>query len=174
MTRPPPVGLRPYLPEDAPVCAQIFRDAIEALTGEDYDVAQQEAWASTADDVEAFAARLGKALTLVAVEDGEVVGFASLEGGVTIDMLYVAPDMAGRGVATTLCDALEKLAAARGARTLAVQASDTALPFFMDRGYAPQQRNTVHRAGQWLANTTMTKAMEPPKGGEETPRGKPS
>lgn len=170
MTRPPPVGLRPWLPGDAPVCAQIFRDAIEALTGEDYDVAQQEAWASAADDLEAFAERLAKALTLVAVEEGEVVGFASLEGNETIDMLYVAPDMAGRGVATTLCDALEKLAAARGAKTLAVQASDTALPFFMDRGFAPQQRNTVHRAGQWLANTTMTKAVEPSRDGG----GKPS
>jgi putative acetyltransferase len=166
MTRPPPVGLRPYLPADAPACAEIFRDAIEQLTGEDYDVAQQEAWASSADDLETFAARLAKALTLVAVEEGEVVGFASLADGTTIDMLFVAPDMAGRGVATTLVDALEKIAAARGAKNLAVEASDTALPFFMDRGYAPQQRNTVHRAGQWLANTTMTKAIEPPKGGE--------
>ncbi|WP_372421441.1 GNAT family N-acetyltransferase [Salinarimonas chemoclinalis] len=170
MTRRPPVALRPLLPTDVPVCAQIFRDAIEALTGEDYDPGQQEAWASLADDFEGFGARLTKALTIVATDEGEVVGFASLVGNETLDMLYVAPDMAGRGVATTLADAIETLAGARGTKVLTVQASDTALPFFMDRGFEAQQRNTVHRAGQWLANTTMTKAIEPPGGGG----GKPS
>ena len=104
-----------------------------------------------ADDLDAFGARLTKALAIVATDEGEVVGFATLAGNETLDMLYVAPDMAGRGVATTLVDALEKLAGARGTKVLTVEASDTALPFFMDRGYAPQQRNTVHRAGQWLS-----------------------
>ncbi|GGK37237.1 GNAT family N-acetyltransferase [Salinarimonas ramus] len=171
MTRTPPVALRPLLADDVVVCAQIFRDAIEALTGEDYDVGQQEAWASAADDLDAFGARLGKALTIVAVEDGEVVGFASLEGNETFDMLYVAPDASGRGVATTLSDAIEKLAGARGTKVLSVKASDTALPFFMDRGYEPRERATVHRAGQWLASTTMTKALEPP---QTSGQGRPS
>ncbi|MGJ3262245.1 MAG: GNAT family N-acetyltransferase [Salinarimonas sp.] len=170
MTRRPAAALRPLLPADVATCAQIFRDAVEALTGDDYDPGQQEAWASLTDDLEAFGARLGNALTIVATDEGEVVGFAALAGNERLDMLYVAPDTAGRGVATTLVDALERLAAARGTKVLTVEASDTALPFFMDRGYAPQQRNTVHRAGQWLANTTMTKSMEPPAGGG----GKPS
>jgi len=106
----------------------------------------------------------------VATDEGEVVGFAALEKNEVVDMLYVAPDMAGRGVATTLVDALERLAAARGTRKVSVEASETALPFFMDRGYEPQQRTTVHRAGQWLANTTMIKTLEPPAGGEGTSR----
>ena len=170
VSRPPPVALRPYLPGDAPARAEIFRDAIEQLTGEDYDPSQQEAWASIADDADAFAGRLAKTLTLVATEEGEVVGFASLEKNETIDMLYVAPDMAGRGVATTLADALERLAAARGTRKVSAQVSDTALPFFMGRGFEPQQRNAVQRAGQWLSNTTMIKTLQPPPGGEETSR----
>lgn len=169
-TRRPAVGLRPYLPSDAAVCADIFRDAIADLTDEDYDVAQQEAWASAADDLEAFGKRLADALTLVAVDEGEVVGFASLEKNTVVDMLYVAPDAVGRGVATTLMNALETIAAGRGTRMLEARVSDTALPFFMDRGYSPQQRNTVHRAGQWLANTTMSKAIEPPGAAEGTSR----
>ena len=47
--------------------------------------------------------------------DGSPVGFASLEGADDIDMLYVHPAAAGQGVGTMLIDALEKLAAARGA-----------------------------------------------------------
>ena len=37
-----------------------------------------------------------------------------------------------------LCDALEKLAAARGAKELTVDASDTARGFFEQRGYTAQ------------------------------------
>jgi len=58
-----------------------------------------------------------------------------------------------------LVDALEKLAGARGAAKLTVDASDNARDFFAKRGYAPQQRNTVLRGDEWLANTTMQKAL---------------
>jgi putative acetyltransferase len=54
---------------------------------------------------------------------------------------------------------LEKLAGARGAEALSVDASDTASGFFAKRGYAAQQRNSVRRGDEWLANTTMKKAL---------------
>ena len=74
-------------------------------------------------------------------------------------MLYVHPAAAGQGAGSMLCDALEKLAAARGAKEVAVEASDTASGFFEKRGYIAKSRNTVLRAGEWLANTTMTKPL---------------
>ena len=43
-------------------------------------------------------------------------------------MLFVHPSVAGQGVAAMLFDALEKLAGARGAKNLTVDASDTAEP----------------------------------------------
>ena len=46
----PTFALRPFLAEDAPLLAEIFRAAIAELTAEDYSEAQQEAWASAADD----------------------------------------------------------------------------------------------------------------------------
>ena len=46
----PEFALRPFLPADAPVLADIFRASIEELTGEDYSEAQRQAWASAADD----------------------------------------------------------------------------------------------------------------------------
>ena len=58
-----------------------------------------------------------------------------------------------------LCDALEKLAGARGATSLTVDASDNAQPFFAKRGYEAKQRNTVSLNGEWLANTTMQKTL---------------
>jgi putative acetyltransferase len=61
-----------------------------------------------------------------------------------------------------LCDALEKLAGARGAKDITVDASDTARGFFEKRGYSAQSRNTVSVGGEWLANTTMTKLLTEP------------
>jgi putative acetyltransferase len=75
-------------------------------------------------------------------------------------MLYVHPAVTGRGVAAMLIDALEKLATARGAAKLVVQASDTASGFFQHRGYIAQTRNTVLRGDEWLANTTMEKKLK--------------
>jgi putative acetyltransferase len=155
----PKPALRPFLPSDVPVLAAIFAASIEELTGEDYSEAQQVAWASAADDEEKFGKRLAGELTLIATLQNSPVGFASLKGADHIDMLYVHPGAAGQGVASMLCDALEKLAGGRGAKKLTVDASDTAQGFFAKRGYVPMQRNTVTVQGEWLANTTMQKTL---------------
>lgn len=153
----PKLALRPYLPADAAVLAAIFRASIEELTGDDYDEEQQEAWASLADDEADFAAKLSERLALIATLGGSPIGFITLEGADKIDMLYVHPAAAGQGVAAMLTDAVEKLAAARGAKKLIVEASDTAQGFFQHRGFVAMQRNTVMRDGIWLPNTTMEK-----------------
>jgi putative acetyltransferase len=153
------LGLRPYLPADRPLLAEIFRASVEELTGDDYDPAQQSAWAAIADDEAVFTKRLDGALTLVATMEGEPVGFASLAGPEKIDMLYVHPAATRRGVAALLVDALEKLAAGRGAKRLTANASDTSLGFYEHRGFVPVQRNTVRCNGEWLANTTVEKKL---------------
>jgi len=155
----PKPALRPLLGEDTPVLAAIFVASIEELTSDDYGEAQQQAWASAADDEEEFGNRLASELTLVATLQSSPVGFASLKGADHIDMLYVHPAAVGQGVASLLCDALEKLAGGRGAKSLTVDASDNAVEFFTKRGYEPKQRNTVSVSGEWLANTTMQKTL---------------
>ena len=139
--------------------AAIFVAAIEELTGDDYSEAQQQAWASAADDEEQFGQRLAGELTLIATMQNSPVGFASLKGADHIDMLFVHPSAAGQGVAKMLCEALEKIAGSRGAKSLTVDASDNAMEFFAKRGYVGKQRNTVTVNGEWLANTTMQKTL---------------
>ena len=144
-------ALRPYLPDDAPLLAAIFAASIMDLTGDDYSEAQQEAWAAAADDEQAFGKKLAGQLTLIATLQGAPVGFASLKGTDYVDMLYVHPSAVGQ---------LEKIASARGTKTLKVDASDTALEFFRKRGYVAQQRNSVTIGDEWLANTTMQKTLD--------------
>ena len=155
----PKMALRPYLPADTALLAEIFRASVGELTADDYDDEQRDAWIAVVDDEQAFSERLGKELTLIATVGGSPVGFIALEGKDHLDMLYVHPAVAQQGVARMLVDAVERLAAARGATRLTVEASDNAQGFFEHRGYVAQQRNTVLRAGVWLANTTMEKKL---------------
>ena len=155
----PTYALRPFLPADVAVLAKIFRASIEGLTEEDYNPSQQEAWAAVADNEQAFTARLGKQLTLISTLEGSPVGFASLQDNKIIDMLYVHPAVAGQGIGTMLYDALEKLASARGASELTVDASDSAREFFLRRGFEPYRRNTISVGNEWIANTTMKKTL---------------
>ena len=57
----PKPALRPFLRRRIRPCwRRSSSAAIEELTGDDYSEAQQEAWASAADDEEKFGKRLGR------------------------------------------------------------------------------------------------------------------
>ncbi len=159
--------MRPALPADAPKLAALFRASVQELAREDYSEAQVEAWAALADDEAAFAKRLAGGLTIVALVDGEIAGFASLKGADCLDMLYVHPAFARRGVATSLCEAMEKLAGARKALLLTADVSDCAQSFFAARNYTAQKRNMVFIGDEVLGDTTMTKKLGPAS--EKTP-----
>jgi putative acetyltransferase len=148
------VSLRPYLPADARRCAEIFRSSINELAADDYD-----------EDQQAFGARLTGALTLLAMIHGAVAGFASLKGADHVDMLFVDPEFARQGAGGALIEAVTKLAQARGAKRLTVDASDSARPLFERQGFTAERRNLVRVGDQWLANTTMAKALA----GDSTP-----
>jgi putative acetyltransferase len=155
------IALRPYLAADAPILAAIYAAAIDELTAEDYTDEQRYAWIALAEDEQTFGQRLAASLTLVAIVEGEPVGFISLRDNLSIEHLYVSPNIIREGVATALCDALEKIATARGAQKLTVDSSDTAEPFFKQRGYVLQSRNTRIVDEQWLAYMTMIKELAP-------------
>ena len=83
----PKPGLRPFLPADLPLLAEIFKSSIEELTAEDYSEPQQDAWMAQADN-EGFAETLAKSLTLVATVEGSPIGFIALKDNELIEHLY--------------------------------------------------------------------------------------
>lgn len=158
------VGLRPYLPSDTRACAKLFRESVDELTLDDYNSEQREAWSARVEDETAFAGKLAEALTLVATVGGALAGFASLKAE-TIDLLYVSPHFARRGVATVLVDALLKLAKARGAKRVTTEASDTARPLFAKMGFVAERRSLVALGDVWLPRTSMTLPFAAPARG---------
>lgn len=154
--------MRPFMPADTVRVQDLYAQSIEELTQDEYDEDQRLAWMSGAADGPAFARRLMQNVTLLVERDGELLGFASLKDNSVVDFLYVHPYAVGEGVATTLMDALEKLAKARGATVLTAEVSDTAYDVFLGRGFEPVQRNNVPIDDVWLSNTTMRKPLAAP------------
>ena len=153
--------LRPFMPADTMALRELFAQSIEELTQDDYDEDQRAAWAAMAFDAPAFGKRLGGMVTLVVQIEGEYAGFGSLKDNTVLDLLFVHPHHEREGIGTAIADALERIAAARGASEISVDASETAAPFFEERGYVGMQRNSIPLDDQWLTNTTMKKKLTP-------------
>jgi putative acetyltransferase len=136
--------------------------SIEELAVDDYTENQRDAWAASAGS-DAFAKRLAKDLTLVALDaEGEVIGFAVLVDNRAIAHVHVHPDLISMGIGRSLVEALEKLAAARGGEALVADATDNAKGFFAALGFTETARNTLHYGEEWLGATTMRKALLSP------------
>ena len=95
--------------------------------------------------------------TIVATENGAIVGFGDMDESGYLDRLYVHKDYQGQGVASAICDELERFAAGK---TIATHASITAKPFFQHRGYRVVRKQEVIRRGVALTNLVMEKQPE--------------
>lgn len=146
--------LRPYESSDCPALARLFYNTVHTVNARDYTPEQLDAWADGQVDLSVWDASFLAHHTLVAEEDGVILGFADMDGGGYLDRLYVHRDYQGRGVASALCDALE---AACPAAVFTTHTSLTARPFFEDRGYRVLRRQTVLRHGVALDNFVMEK-----------------
>ena len=149
-----PFTLRAYEPGDCPAMAALFYDTVHTVNAADYTSAQRDAWADGRPDLAAWDASFRAHRTLVAVRDGEIVGFADLAQDGYLDRLYVHKDCQRQGIATALCDELE---AGCGADRLTTPASITARPFFVHRGYRVLYAQTVERHGVTMQNFVMEK-----------------
>lgn len=145
--------LRPYRTQDCPALAGLFYDTVHTVNARDYTPPQLDAWADGHADLAAWDRSLSEHHSLVAVWDGVIVGFGDMASDGYLDRLYVHKDYQGRGIATALCDALER--AVPGPYT--THASITARPFFEHRGYRVVREQQVERKGILLTNFVMQK-----------------
>ena len=141
--------LREYRSSDLPAILDLFRGTVHTVCARDYTRSQLDAWAPAELDAAAWDASLLAHRTLVAEENGVIIGFADLGSDGYLDRLYVHRDWQGRGVATALCDALPD------ARS--THASITARPFFEKRGWHVVREQQVERRGVLLTNFVMEK-----------------
>ena len=151
--------IRRYFPEDAPALAALFARTVRAVNAADYSPEQIEAWVAGAHDFVPWRERLGRATTLVAEHAHGIAGFATLESGGYLDLLFVDPAHLRNGVATRLLAALIAHPNSIGLRRIETEASITARPFFERRGFRVVREQEVEQRGVKFRNFLMVREL---------------
>ena len=149
--------LREYIPSDCAQMAELFYQTVHSVNAKDYTKEQLDAWATGEVDLQAWDASFRAHRTIVATESGKIVGFGDMDKTGYLDRLYVHKDYQGQGIASAICDELERFAAGK---TFTTHASITAKLFLQHRGYHVVRKQEVIRRGVALTNLVMEKRSE--------------
>ena len=155
--------LRKYQPSDCAQLAELFYQTIHNVNARDYAQEQLDAWASGEVDLKAWDASFRAHGTIIAVENGKIIGFGDMDETGYLDRLYVHPDYQSQGIASAICQRLEQAVQVKKVTT---HASITAKPFFLHRGYRVLREQQVIRGGIALTNYVMEKELQPAWGAE--------
>lgn len=142
---------------DVEAIRRVHEVSIQELGRETYDATQVEAWAAGVQSADYAAVTDEGHYYTVAVDEGTVVGFATLaraapdgyEADVDAEVtaVYVHPDTAREGVGTALLGDLERQAREEGCATLGLTASTNAVPFYAHHGYERVRERTHEFSG---------------------------
>lgn len=146
--------IRAYRPGECAVLARLFYDTVHAVNIRDYTQQQVDAWATGQVDLERWERTLSERCTAIAEEDGVIIGFGDMTAQGYLDRLFVHKDHQRRGVASAICDRLEREVKAP---LFTANVSITARPFFEQRGYRVVREQRILRRGVWLSNYRMEK-----------------
>lgn len=145
--------IRKYQSSDCKEITELFYKTVHVVNAKDYTQEQLNVWATGQVDVDDWDRSFREHYSVVAVEDGHIVGFGDIDRTGYLDRLYVHADYQGRGIATALCNRLEQAVSG----PIITHASITARPFFEKRGYQVVKEQQVERKGILLKNFVMEK-----------------
>lgn len=148
--------LRKYKHSDCETLAELFHQTVHTVNAKDYTEEQLNAWSSGSVNLREWDKSFTENKTIIAAENGVIIGFGDMDESAYLNRLYVHKSHQGRGIASAICDELERFA--RGKR-ITVHASVTAKPFFRHRGYYVIRKQEVIRRGIALTNYIMKKEV---------------
>lgn len=144
--------IREYQTSDCSGLAELFYNTVHTINARDYSKEQLDVWATGQINTETWDKSLQEHYSLVAVDNEIIVGFGDIDCTGYLDRLYVHRDYQGKGVATALCNKLER---AVTVDIITTHASITARLFFEKRGYRVLTEQQVVRKGISLTNYLM-------------------
>lgn len=145
--------IREYQSSDCKELADLFYNTIHTVNARDYTKEQLDAWATGDVDLVKWGKSFQEHYSLVAIEDGIIIGFGDIDKTGCLDRLFVHREYQGIGVATAICDRLEQSTQGK----IVTHASITAKGFFEKRGYKVIKEQQVERQGIFLTNFVMEK-----------------
>lgn len=145
--------LREYQSSDCEELAWLFYNTVHKVNAKDYTEEQLNAWATGNVNLKKWDCSFKEHYSLIAVDDEKIIGFGDMDKTGYLDRLYVHFEYQGKGVATAICNQLERFVPGN----IVTHASITARPFFEKRGYRMVREQQVERQGIFLTNFVMEK-----------------
>ncbi|GAA4761546.1 GNAT family N-acetyltransferase [Citricoccus nitrophenolicus] len=154
------VRIRSYESSDADETLCIFHDAIMVTASADYAPEQIMAWARPDKrDLRGWDRSMLARESYVALLGEQAAGFSDVSAEGYIDMLFVSPRFARRGVARQLLTFLELRARGMSASQLSSNVSITARPFFETLGFHVVAEQHPVTGGVVMTNFHMIKEL---------------
>ncbi|MGN0812878.1 MAG: GNAT family N-acetyltransferase [Candidatus Coproplasma sp.] len=144
--------IRQYRSEDFELISRLFYETVNCINARDYSALQLSVWTKSSECLKTRQKDLLMQYTLVADINSIIVGFGSIDSSGCLDLLFTHKDYQNQGIATALCNELE-----RSFTVIKAYASITAKSFFTNRGYAVIKEQEVERSGVKLKNFEMIK-----------------
>lgn len=146
--------LRGYMTSDCEQLSKLFFQTVHSVNAKDYTKEQLDVWATGNVDLNEWDKSFKEHHTVIATDNGEIVGFGDIDSSGYLDRLFVHKNHLHEGIATAICDELESSV---NVKKVTTYSSITAKPFFEKRGYRVIQENTVVRNEIPLTNFLMEK-----------------
>lgn len=100
--------IREYQPSDCKELAELFYNTVHTVNARDYTKEQLEVWATGMVDLEGWNQSLQENYSIIILDNKLIIGFGDIDKNGYLNRLYVHKDYQGKGVATAICDRLEK------------------------------------------------------------------
>jgi putative acetyltransferase len=165
---PDAISMRPARPEDVAALSALYARAVRVLGPGHYSPAQVAIWAAFAADG-AFADFILDVDTVIAELAGTPAGFCGMAADGHVASVYVAPELAGRGLGSALLShALASHPAPTSGRWYA-EASVFSLPLFLKHGFVESGRESTSRHGVRFERHLVERAAPAPSGNTRSP-----
>jgi putative acetyltransferase len=144
---------------ELPEIQNLFFQTITFVCQNDYDQQQIEAWRSSVENVERWHNLIKNQYFIVAELNQQIVGFASLDNGNYIDVLFVHKDFQRMRIAQKLFAELESKAKESSNFILTSDVSKTAKAFFESNGFKVIAEQIQVRENIEIVNFKMQKQL---------------
>lgn len=151
--------IRPAVIADVNKMQRLFYNTISTIGIQRYTESQIKAWTKNAHDMGYWMEKFDKNNFYVAVLNGEIVGFISLDKTGYIDYIYIHHNYQGQGIANALFLKIESIAKESGTRVLTSDVSYIAKPFFEKKGFVVLKKNEIEVDGEILINFSVKKMI---------------
>lgn len=155
--------IRPYRKCDQHKVGQLFYDTVHSVNRRDYTQEQVDVWAPELVK-EGLIPSLEREYAYVAEVRGQIVGFGDITRGGHLERLYIHKDFQRHGVASKILDALESKARELHLSEITTDASLTAKPFFLAKGYLVKEQKIKVRKDVPFVIFKMYKCLSEDKG----------